>query len=69
MTLVEVLRRRRAVADQEDLLRTNDVLYGTARELRREAQVYLNAGRPDLAAPYVEEAEWWESAAQRPRGL
>lgn len=69
VTLVALVRRRRAVAAAADTLRTNDAVYGTARVLRREAQTYLNAGRPDLAAPYLDEAELWESAAARPQGL
>lgn len=66
---VALSRRRRAVARQQQLLRANDSLADAARPLRREAQVYLNAGRPDLAAPYLEEAELFESAMQRPEGL
>lgn len=64
-----LLRRRRAVARQHERLRTNDGLFAAARELRREAQAYVNAGRPDLAQPYVDEAELFESAAQRVAGL
>lgn len=69
MTLVALVRRRLAVARAEDTLRTNDAVHDTARALRREAQVYLNADRPDLAAPYLDEALMWESAAQPVRGL
>lgn len=64
MTAIALLRRRRAVARHADRLRANDRLFEAARELRREAQVYVNAGRPDLAQPYVDEAELFESAAQ-----
>ncbi len=67
--LSEVLRRRRAVAEHEHTLRTNDSLAESARQLRREAQAYLNAGRPDLAQPYIDEALLFESAMTRPPGL
>jgi hypothetical protein len=68
MTLVqfvEHLRVRRAVARHDVLLRTNDGLFDAARDLRRHAQLELNAGRPDLAEPFIEEAEMFESATQR----
>jgi len=64
-----LLARRRAVARHEEALRTNDALFEAGRDLRREAQAYLNAGRPDLAAPYLEEAQMFEGATQRPPGL
>lgn len=67
--LSDLLRHRRAAAAAHTALVTNDALFDTARALRREAQVYLNAGRPDLARPYLDEAELFEGAAQRPPGL
>jgi uncharacterized protein YqeY len=67
--LSEVLRRRRAIVDHEHTLRTNDALADASRALRREAQAYLNAGRPDLAQPYIDEAQVFESAMTRPEGL
>lgn len=67
--LGDLMRRRRAVADHADALRVNDSLADTARELRRRAQGHLNDGRPDLAQPYIDEAELFESAMHRPPGL
>lgn len=64
-----LLRRRRAILRRIERARSNDALFAAGRELRREAQVYVNAGRPDLAQPYVEEAELFESAAQPLPGL
>lgn len=68
-TLGDLLRRRRLVADHEHALRTNDSLAAAAREQRRLAQRYLNAGRPDLAQPYIDEALLFEAAMSRPPGL
>lgn len=65
MSVVEILRRRRAVARHRDTLRTNDALYDAARDLRRRAQADLNAGRPDLAQPFIDEALLFEGATQR----
>jgi hypothetical protein len=67
--LLDLLHRRRVVARERDALATNDALYDTARELRRRAQAHINAGHPELAAPYLDEARMWESAAQHPGGL
>lgn len=69
VTLSDVLRRRRLMREHEHTLRTNDALADAARDLRREAQAYLNAGRPDLAQPYIDEALTFESAMRRPPGL
>lgn len=69
MSPAAVLRRRRAVARYADRLRVNDGLFDAGRDLRRRAQVQLNAGRPDLAQPYLDEAELFESAAQPLPGL
>ena len=69
MTLAGHLRHRRAVRDHEETLRSNDALFGVARGLRRTAQTYLNAGRPDLARPYLDEAELFEGAVQPVPGL
>ena len=65
MSVVDILRRRRAVARHRDTLRTNDALYDAARDLRRRAQADLNAGRPDLAQPFIDEALLFEGATQR----
>lgn len=62
--LGDLLRRRRAVRRHEDALRTNDALYDLSRELRRRAQAQLNAGRPDLAQPFIDEALMFEGATQ-----
>lgn len=67
--LADLLRRRRLVAEHEHTLRTNDSLAEAAREQRRIAQGYLNAGRPDLAQPYIDEAMLFEGAMSRPPGL
>lgn len=67
--LSELLRRRRLVAEHEHALRTNDALAEAGREQRRIAQDYLNAGRPDLAQPHIDEALLFEGAMSRPLGL
>lgn len=68
-TLTNLLRRRRAAVEHEHTLRTNDALARASRDLRREAQAYLNAGRPDLAQPYIDEAQVFEAAIHRPPGM
>jgi hypothetical protein len=67
--LTDLLRRRRLVAEHEHTLRMNDALAESSRALRREAQAYLNAGRPDLAQPYIDEAQVFEAAIEHPPGL
>jgi len=69
MTVAELLRRRRAVAQNESTLRTNDALFDAARDLRRRAQPFLTDGRPELAQPYLDEAEVFESAVDLLPGL
>jgi hypothetical protein len=69
MTAAELIRRRRAVRTHRDALRTNDALWDTARDFRRRAQEQINAGRPELAAPYLDEARLFEGAAQTVPGL
>lgn len=73
MTLVHTLaaqaRRRRRVAAHVEALRANDALFEAARTFRRQAQAQLNAGHPELAAPYLDEAELFESAVQAVPGL
>lgn len=59
-----VLRRRRAIARYADRRHANDRLRSVGGDLRRAAQPMLDAGRPDLAQPYLDEAELFESAAQ-----
>jgi hypothetical protein len=61
---IDLLRRRIAVARHRDTLRTNDALYEAARDLRRRAQADINAGRPDLAQPFIDEALMFEAATQ-----
>jgi hypothetical protein len=63
------LRRRRAVRDLTDALAANDALFDAARTFRRRAQEQLNAGHPELAQPYLDEAELFESATQALPGL
>lgn len=69
MTLGQQLRHRRALRDHEEALRSNGALYGVAQGLRASAQPYLDQGRPDLARPYLDEAELFEGAVQRVPGL
>lgn len=64
-----VLRHRRLVARRTDRVRSNDRLSDAARGLRREAEVYLSAGRPDLAEPYLDEARLFEDATRPVPGL
>jgi hypothetical protein len=69
VTVGHLLRRRRAVRDRAEALAANDALFDAARDFRRRAQVQLNAGHPELARPFLDEAELFESAAQRVPGL
>jgi hypothetical protein len=69
VTAADLLRRRRAVRHRRDTLAANDALFDAARDFRRRAQAQINAGHPDLARPFLEEAEMFEGAAQPVRGL
>lgn len=69
MTVAALLRHRRAVRDHAEALRANDALFGVARGLRRHAQEQINAGHPERAVPFLDEAELFESAAQAVPGL
>lgn len=66
MSPVAVLRRRRAVARYADRLRTRTRLAESAAVLTDAARPYLDAGRPDLAQPYLDEAEVLAEAAREP---
>lgn len=66
MSPLAVARRRRATATRERRQRTSSALSDAAQAFRGDAQVYLNAGRPDLAQPYVDEAEMFEAASRWP---
>jgi hypothetical protein len=69
VTAAGLLRRRRAVRHRRDALAANDALFDAARDFRRRAQAQINAGHPDLARPFLDEAEMFESAAQSVPGL
>jgi hypothetical protein len=69
VTVGQLLRRRRAVRDHRETLMTNDALFDAARSFRRQAQAQVNAGHPELARPYLDEAELFEAAAQGVPGL
>lgn len=69
MTMGQLLARRRAVRDHREALAANDSLFTVARDFRRLAQQQINAGHPELARPYLDEAELFESAAQTVPGL
>jgi hypothetical protein len=60
------LRRRRAIASYADTLRTRTILADTVAELRALARPLLDAGRPELAQPYLDEAEVLAEAAGAP---
>lgn len=60
------LARRRAIARNADARRTRGSLADTAAELRGRAQPYLDAGRPELAEPYLDEADLMAEAARTP---
>lgn len=66
MSPVAVLRRRRAVAHYADTLHTRLRLAETVAELHGRARPLLAAGRPDLAAGYLDEAEVLAEAAGAP---
>lgn len=65
MSLAATLRHRRAARHAADADRTRAELLGAARGFREQAQRQLDAGHPDLAVPYLDEAELFESAAGR----
>jgi hypothetical protein len=69
MTVTEALRHRRALRDRREALAANDALFTVARDFRSRAQAQINAGHPESAGPYLDEAELFESAAQRVPGL
>lgn len=64
MSPTAALRRRRQIARYADRLRSNDALTDAGRDLRRRAQAHLDGGRPDLAQPFIDEAELFEGATQ-----
>lgn len=64
MSPLAVLRHRRAAAAAEDTQALNVALRVAADEQRCLAQRFINAGRRDLAQPYIEEAEMWEGAVE-----
>jgi hypothetical protein len=67
--MTSALRRRRLVRDHRETLASNGALVDAARSLRRSAQQQINAGHPELARPYLDEAELFEGAIQRVAGL
>lgn len=69
VTVGQLLAHRRLVRDRAETLRTNDALFDAARDLRRRAQAQINAGHPELAAPYLDEVSLFEDAVQRVPGL
>jgi hypothetical protein len=69
VTAADLLRRRRAVRDHRDALAANDALFDAARDFRRRAQAQINAGHPELARPFLDEAELFEGAVQSVPGL
>jgi hypothetical protein len=64
VSVSELIRRRRMIQANRHRLAANDGLFDAARDLRRRAQQQVNAGHPELARPYLDEAELFESAAQ-----
>lgn len=68
-TVVSMSRRRRAVLHRQQHARSNRALADAGRSLRAQAQAYLDAGRPDLAEPYLDEARLFEAAMQTTAGL
>lgn len=69
MSTAELIRRRRAVRAHRETLQANDALFMAGRDLRRRAQQLINEGRPELAAPYLDEAGLFDSAIQPVPGL
>lgn len=69
MTMGQALAHRRAARDREESLRSTGALLGIGAGLRAQAQAQVLRGRPELAAPYLDEAELFESAARRSAGL
>jgi hypothetical protein len=69
VSVSELIRRRRLVQRHRETLRSNDALFAAARDLRRAAQAQINAGHPELAAPYLDEVALFEGAVQAVSGL
>lgn len=68
MSPAATLARRRSLARRADTRRTRGSFADTAAELRGRAQPYLDAGRPDLAAGYLDEAALFDLASTGPLG-
>lgn len=64
MTLTDAIRRRRLIHARRERDATNARLRGVGRDLRRQAQAELNAGHPERAQPYLEEARMFEGAVR-----
>lgn len=62
--LHQLVESKVRMAANHDALMTNDALFDTARDIRRQAQQLLNDGHPELARELVADAVLLESAAQ-----
>lgn len=64
MTLGEAVRRRRLMHAYRDRAAANARLTEASSAFRRRAQEQVDAGRPELARPYLEEADLFDSAVR-----
>jgi hypothetical protein len=69
MTLSEAIRHRRMAHARRDRAVATAALFDTANSFRRQAEAQVNAGHPELAEPFLDEAELFESAARSAPGL
>jgi hypothetical protein len=64
MTVTDAIRRRRLIHARRERDAANARLRGVGRDLRRMAQAELNAGHPERAQPYLDEAVVFEGAVR-----
>lgn len=69
MTVGELIRHRRLVRRTRADAAASAALRATAAEFRARAQQQVDAGHPELARPFLDEAEMFESAARPGPGL
>lgn len=69
MTVAGLLRARRAARDRAETAAADAALCDAARSFRRRAQQQVAAGHPELARPYLDEAEMFEAVVQRAPSL
>jgi hypothetical protein len=69
VTVGDLIRHRRLVQRQRADATSSAALRQAAAEFRARAAAEVSAGHPELAGPFLDEAEMFESAARPHRGL